>query len=296
MRFQVSPIQGRPLNGTGNKPSERLIDFMNFRSETILLALKHLSSSFEAEPLNVLEIGSMFNENEGLSTFIIADFLHRRVGGGRFVSIDYDVKHIQACKRLIADRNAALLDRVELRHGHSLHLLPTILDDFKTVHFALIDGGALPEVCLEEFEQVVEYLAERGIVLVDDAHSLAPSSGYPLPRPFGKATLIMPMLILADYVRSRPEAEQYAISGDDKGKAPQSRFVQQLLNLEFRDRDSGLPFALIGGKHKMLACGNAEFIAEAEECLRSTCDEAAVSTQLHRIVKRVFKAAAGARS
>ncbi len=55
---------------------------MNFRSQAIQLALNHISSVYQDEPLNIVEIGCMFSENEGLSTYLIAEFLANRPQGG----------------------------------------------------------------------------------------------------------------------------------------------------------------------------------------------------------------------
>jgi predicted O-methyltransferase YrrM len=264
---------------------------MNLRSQAILLALKCVSSVFETEPLHVLEVGSMFKEDEGLSTFLIAEFLHKRTSGGHFVSIDYDLDHIEACRKLIAARNPALCSRVELRHGHSVSLLPEILDNFQTLHFALLDGGAHPEVCLVEFEQAIAYLANKGVVLVDDAHPLHPSPSYGLPRPFGKATLILPMLILAHYVQNRAAVRRANSALGDEVSVPDSRFVRQLLDLKYRERE--LPFGLIGDghkKHKMLICGNAEVVAEAEQWLKCSDNDTAPSVpMMRRMVKRFLR-------
>jgi hypothetical protein len=268
---------------------------MNFRSQAILLALEHVSSVFATEPLRVLEVGSMFKEDEGLSTFIVANFLHNRPSGGEFVSIDSDPDHIEACRNLIAARNPALCNRVELRVGHSLNLLPEVLGNFQTLHLALLDGGAHPEVCLVEFEQTIAHLASKGVVLVDDAQLIPPSPSYGLPRPFGKATLILPMLILAHYVKNRAAVRGANSAPGDELSVPDSPFIRQLLDLESCER--ALPFGLIGGKHKMLIYGSTEFVTEAEQCLKPADNgsETSASVLLPMITKRFLRGLVRAR-
>lgn len=232
----------------------------------------------------------MFKEDEGMSTFIIADFLHNRPGGGQFVSIDYDLEHIEACRRLIALRHPALSSNVEFRHGHSVTLLPAVLAKLQTVHFALLDGGAHPEICLIEFEQTIAHLANKGVVLVDDAQPMPPSPGYGLLRPFGKATLILPMLIVAHYVENRAAAHQASSWPGDEASVPDSRFIRQLLDLESCER--ALPFGLVGGKHKMLVYGSSDFVTEVEEWLKTAADGSRSSApMLKRIVKKVLRVA-----
>jgi hypothetical protein len=261
---------------------------MNFRSQTILLALQHVSSVFATEPLRVLEVGSMFKEDEGLSTFIVADFLHNRPSGGEFVSIDSDPDHIEACRNLIAARNPSLCSRVELKVGHSLRLLPEILGNFQTLHLAVLDGGAHPEVCLVEFEQAIAHLANKGVVLVDDVHPIPPSPSYGLPRPFGKATLILPTLILAHYIKNRAAVRGANSAPGDEGSVPDSRFIRQLLDLESCER--ALPFGVIGGKHKMLIYGSAELVTEAEQRLEPAGNASETwASVLRMITKRFFK-------
>ena len=228
---------------------------MNLRSQAILSTLNHISSIYHNEPLNIIEIGCMFNKGEGMSTYLIADFLSKRPAGGKFVSIEYDQDHIEACKNIIQTRNSSLNKQIEYRHGHSLTILPEVLADFNVVHFVFQDGGAHPEVCLVEFELSKAHLIPDGVILVDDVHQLQPTNNYELSRPFGKATLIYPMLILSNYLKNR-ETIREANSVGFEGAIPSSQFIN---NLEISD-DSILNFStfkLIGIHHRMLLYGNS---------------------------------------
>jgi len=228
---------------------------MNLRSQAITSTLNHISSIYQDEPLNIVEIGCMFNEGEGLSTYLIADFLSKRPAGGKFVSIEYDQNHIEACKKIIQTRNSSLNKQVEYRHGHSLSILPEVFDDFNVVHFVFLDGGAHPEVCLVEFELSRAHLVPDGVILVDDVHQLQPSDNYGLSRPFGKATLIYPMLILSNYLKNRETIREVNSVGFE-GAVPNSHFINKLEVLD----DSILNFStfrVIGNHHRMLFYGNS---------------------------------------
>jgi hypothetical protein len=235
---------------------------MNFRSQAMLQALEHVSAAYPDQPLNVIEVGCMFKENEGLSTYHIADFLAKRGKGDRFVSIEYDQGHIEASKAIIAKRKASLSQQIDYRHGHSLGVLPAVLADMGQVHLFSLDGGAHPEVCLAEFEQAASHLAPNGIILVDDAQELAPSQAYHPPRPFGKATLILPMLVMLNYLKHRDKFRGANTSAADQTGIPDSDLIRQCETVSFSAIDPD-NFTVIGNRHKILIYGDPAFIAEA---------------------------------
>jgi predicted O-methyltransferase YrrM len=237
---------------------------MNFRSQTMLQALEHLSAAYPDQPLNVIEVGCMFKEDEGLSTYYIADFLATREKGDRFISIEYDQGHIEASQAIIAKRKASLSQQIDYRHGHSLEVLPGALTEMGQVHLFCLDGGAHPEVCLVEFEQAASYLAPNGIVLVDDAQTLAPSPAYQPPRPFGKATLILPMLVLLNYLKHRAEFREANTSPADRTGIPDSDLIRQCETVRFAAIDAD-HFAVIGDRHKILVYGDPAFITQAAQ-------------------------------
>ena len=71
---------------------------MNIRPLAIEVCLNTISKIYSHIPLNVVEIGCMFKEDEGLSTQIIAECLSSREFGGQLISIDYNKEHIVSCK------------------------------------------------------------------------------------------------------------------------------------------------------------------------------------------------------
>lgn len=235
---------------------------MNFRMQVTAAALQQVSDQYADQPLHVIEVGCMFRENEGLSTYAIASLIAKRSAGGRFVSIEYDRSHIDASKEILQRRAPDLIDHVEYYHGHSLAMLPQVLEHMGSVHFASLDGGAHPEVCLVEFELVQEHLALDGVILVDDAHQIEASVHYTLPRPLGKATLILPMLTLRNYLKHRSQfLSANTAPGSDTG-VPDSVFLQHLPPQIMPDH-SECPFRLIyntKGLHMILAYGHLAFL------------------------------------
>jgi predicted O-methyltransferase YrrM len=235
---------------------------MNLRSRAIQRALEHVSAAYRDEPLRVLEVGCMYKEDEGLSTYVIADFLAKRRGASKFISVDWDQAHIDACQQIIRRRNPSLNGAIDYRLGHSLSLLPGILADLGTVHFALLDGGEHPEVCLAEFEQVVKHLAPDGALLVDDAQPIPLADDYPLTRPLGKVNLILPMLLIRDYLEHRDALRAAASDPNDPASVPDAQFVNELKGLRL-GQDAA--FCVMGTWHRMLAYGSPRFVTKAGE-------------------------------
>jgi hypothetical protein len=163
-------------------------------------------------------------------------------------------------------RAPELSDYVEYYHGHSLAMLPQALNRLGTVHFVSLDGGAHPEVCLVEFELVQSHLAPAGVILVDDVHQLEVTQHYALPRPMGKATLILPMLTLQNYLQHRPEfLHANTAPGYDVG-VPDSAFLKQLPP-EIMSDQVNHPFRLLynpKGQHMILAYGDLAFLNTLE--------------------------------
>lgn len=231
----------------------------NPRSRAILHALEHVSVLHRTGPLNLLEVGCMFKEDEGLSTLVMAAFLEQRPHKGRLISIEYDAEHVAAGRAIFERRAPHLLPRVSYRTGHSLAELPPALDELGALHFASLDGGAHPEVCLHEFELTLAALAPEGVILVDDAQHLAPTEAYALPRPYGKATLIWPMLLIAGYLQQRENvrganARDYGSSG-----APESPFLNALAGYDV-SRLAYERFAVVGGSHRLLGYGPPAYV------------------------------------
>jgi hypothetical protein len=233
---------------------------MDFRTKAIKKSLEYISGIYSDIPINIIEIGCMFKENEGLSTYVMAEFLANRPKGGRLISLEYDQEHIRACKEIFSRLNPDLLDQVEFHHGHSLSVLPKVLNQLEVVHYFNLDGGAHPEVCINEFEMAKEFLAPEGIILLDDASFIPPSTSYYLPRPFGKTTLILPMLIIANYLQNREAFREANSVLDDPASIPNSKFINQLESLDLSWVGNNR-FAIIGPHKQMLAYGSDAYIS-----------------------------------
>ena len=176
---------------------------MNTRQDIIQRGLAAVLTHSGSGRVNALEIGCMFRKTEGLSTLEISRFVRKEAVSGRFCSIEYDPDHVQTATELLRELDPAALGFVEFMRGHSLATLPMALERLGEVDFVFLDGGAHPEVCLRELELVLPRLSRRGLIVVDDLQEIAPSAAYPLPRPFGKGTLILPFLVIHEYLRSR---------------------------------------------------------------------------------------------
>ena len=228
---------------------------MNLRQQIIPMALRAVAPDGDTEPVRALEVGCMFAENEGLSTYHIARCVRQRPGSA-FISIEYDADHAQSAQVMLRRMDPGLDHCVDLRVGHSLVELPPALETLGQVDFALLDGGAHPEVCLQEFELVLNHLSERGLVLVDDLQALAPSVMYPAARPFGKGTLILPVLILRDYASTRDQYRSRNLAPGTTDGTPDSTLVNRLVASGIADRPSGVAYATISMHgHSMLVIG-----------------------------------------
>jgi Methyltransferase domain len=233
---------------------------MDFRTKAIIRSLEYVSNIYSETSINLIEIGCMFKEDEGLSTYKMAEFIEKRPKGGKLISIEYNQENIKACKEIFNRLNRELINLVEFHHGHSLSVLPKVLDDLHYVHYFNLDGGAHPEVCINEFEMVKEFLAPEGVILIDDACSINPSRKYYLPRPLGKATLIFPMLIIENYLLNRKSFRNANSISDDAASIPNSKFINQLEALDLRWIGNNC-FDIIGTHQKMLAYGSDRYIS-----------------------------------
>jgi hypothetical protein len=205
----------------------------------------------------------MFRTNEGLSTYLVSRFVKQLTGQKSFISIEYDPEHIQLCKQILGGFDSALLSEVQFLCGNSLEMLPKALEQMQSVNFALLDGGAAPECCLREFELVIQKLSKNGLIVIDDLQDMAATPAYPFPRPFGKATLILPYLVVAEYLRIHDErnAQNKFDSGlvADSSSSTLARFLKPL-NYNIVSQ----------GNHKMMLVGNHSVLDVVTKKLRNT--------------------------
>lgn len=233
------------------------------RGKVIRVALQGISAIYEGQPMVVVEVGCAFQEDEGFSTYLIADFLMRRQSGGKLYSVDIDEEHIKTCKKLIRRRNPAVLEKIEFRQGYSVHQLPEIINEIKNAHLFYLDGGAHPEACLYEFEIAQTHLADNGLIIVDDAQFIDSKPWFPdFPLPFGKATLTYPYLIISNYLKYRSD-----ILMSKEGKPlPASMFMENIYKIN-TPHISGSNYAIIGNIywHAMLLYGNPKLIEDLKK-------------------------------
>jgi predicted O-methyltransferase YrrM len=236
---------------------------LNFREQVLVNALGLVEKTRSSESFYAIEIGCMFKTDEGLSTYRIADFIRKNKAVDKlFVSIEYDPGHVEAAQQMIRQMAPDLLDTIDFSCGHSLKVLPAVLGNIPHVDFAFLDGGAHPEVCLQEFELVLSRLSPEGVVVVDDVQELGPSELYPVQRPFGKGTLILPYLVIAEYLAGR---EQYRDRNNQFSSADEGVPDAETLSLT----DVRGMLQLLGsrgyrivsrGQHKMLIIGKPDLL------------------------------------
>ena len=233
---------------------------INTRQEYITKTLELVAKNISTPRFNFIEVGCMFKENEGLSTYTVTDFIKKNRLKARFISIDADREHIESCKRLLWKFDPELIPLVEFRCAESTGALPEILKEMGEVHLALLDGGAHPEVCLKEFEIVNNMLSKGGIILVDDLARLEPTIPFPGERPFGKCTLIYPMLIIADYLKYRRERMQAGnLLKPGQASAVLASVIDQKSITEFKGNFAVLKCSV---HHAMLAYSDSPAIEE----------------------------------
>lgn len=109
---------------------------------------------------NILELGTGL----GVSAMYLASANKHT---GRFISIEGDTQ-IAA----IARKNLAALDcrNAEVMIGSIQQCLPNALDQLKHIDLAFMDGDHRCEATIAYFNQLLPYLHENSIVVIDDIH------------------------------------------------------------------------------------------------------------------------------
>jgi len=169
------------------------------RARTIVACLGAIDLS-DVHDFVYLEIGTCFKEDEGLSTYVAARFLAEAGQAGRVFSHEMKPEHIAASKEIVRRYDSTLLDRITWVEGNSAFTVPQTLAQLDEVNLAFIDGGGHPLYNLFEFQVLWEKLSPGGLILVDDCNYLPPSPAYQGRRDYGKAQLILPFLMLQEYL------------------------------------------------------------------------------------------------
>jgi predicted O-methyltransferase YrrM len=257
VQLQSVPVIHRRSSSPGEVRVIAGKEQFNLRAMVIDLVMETVLASSPSGRFNALEVGCMFKADEGLSTYRIAHFVSKCDARKQFVSIDYEPEHISACERMLTDVDTSLLSGVKFVCGRSLAMLPAVLEDMGTVDFALLDGGAEPGCCLREFQLIVRHLSDGGLVVVDDVQDMKPTAAYPLPRPFGKGTLILPCLIIAEYLSTRDLGTGKHESGGMRCKDLGSGFISHSSSCELFSSLGQLRYMVVSeGNHKVLVVGS----------------------------------------
>ncbi len=174
-----------------------------FIATVLQSGLETVLSYSDENKISALEIGTMYQKAEGFSTYNIANFIRNKYRESTFTSIECSAEHIRNAKSILKYLDESLLDHVDFVHGMSFRELPKLLEKDGPIDFAFIDGGAHPEICLREFEMVLSNLSSNGLIIMDDLQSIAPADSYSARRIFGKGTLVLPYLVIHEYLKTR---------------------------------------------------------------------------------------------
>ena len=233
---------------------------LNLRMEIASAAIDSLGVN-AVRPLCALEIGCMFKRDEGLSTLQIVRHITSLHPDSRLLSIEFNPEHIEKCKEIFRSEEESLLGNVDFHQGHSAELLPKVLEDIDSVDFALIDGGGHPEVNLEEYEIILQKMSDIGILVVDDAHEFDFTKAYPHTRAFGKASLILPLLMLEDYLGHRVS--------EGTGYVPRSELICSVKNALKLDLLRGRTYCVFSQSHASLVVATKEQLESINDALQS---------------------------
>lgn len=174
------------------------------RARNLVTCLRAASS--DKSDVKYVEIGTAFKEDEGLSTYVAARFLKENNLSGNVYSHDMIPEHIEASQKIVKKYDSSLMKRIEWVKGNSNFTVPHTLEKLSSVDAAFIDGSGHPLFNLFELDCIWRKLSSTGVILVDDCNPLAPSPAYAGRRDFGKAQLILPFLMLMEYLNFQSTA------------------------------------------------------------------------------------------
>lgn len=96
-----------------NKENNRM-EFFNFITKRL---------SLKDKPINIIETGTMHGTEQGSFTYIMAKFL-KEFTGGKLITVDNSLDHINSCKELTEEFN----DVIEYVHSDSVQFLQSLTD------------------------------------------------------------------------------------------------------------------------------------------------------------------------
>lgn len=159
------------------------------------------------------EVGTAFGEDQGSSTLRLVKAVQAVGQAARLWSIDNDQSHIDQARAILERKGIEDDERIIFHKDIGRNGLRQAVAATPHFDFVYLDGGANPEHNLDEFLIAHAHLREGGVILIDDAHSMAQTPAYPLPRPFGKATLVLPYLIIGEYINSGRQVLTDVVAG-----------------------------------------------------------------------------------
>ncbi len=188
-----------------------------FRRENVIdRVLAHVADKLAARgwrDLICAEVGTAFGEEQGSSTLRLVKAVQTAGPAARLWSIDNDQNHIDQARAILERKGIQEDERIIFHKDIGRNGLRQAVAATPHFDFVYLDGGANPEHNLDEFLVAHAHLREGGVILIDDAHSMAQTPAYALPRPFGKATLILPYLIIGEYINSPRQVLTDVVAG-----------------------------------------------------------------------------------
>ncbi|WP_298308756.1 O-methyltransferase [uncultured Erythrobacter sp.] len=214
------------------------------RGYSVALIIQYLASKNKLG-LNIFEIGSAYSRNQGVSTAQLADFAFQH--GHNFSTVDIEPDHTAASKANVRQIcGAEAEEHADFYTCDSLDALKDLEEKQVKLDFAYIDGGNDPLQNLREFQKITSLLKPDGIILIDDLQEINSPDGYPAPRPMGKATLIIPYVILAQH--QAREAPNGMLEKFESSFEPKNFYIQV----------------------RMLAYGPDEFLKYYKDCIKQS--------------------------
>ena len=234
----------------------------NIREYFTEKALNHVTKNNKNE-IKLIEIGCMFREKEGKSTLILTNVIKNHISKGKLYSIELTKNHISACIKILNNYSKEHIKYVEFINDYGINGLRKLINEnTNKIDFISLDGGAQPEVCLEEFEVAVKLIKSDGIIIVDDIQGLSPSKSYPYSRPMGKGTFIYPFLLLEEYINNKNDI--IALNWNKNEPKPNSKNIKLLPKINIL-ANKNLFFKVVGDRHKILIVGNKSVIEMIEK-------------------------------
>ena len=147
---------------------------------------------------NYLEIGTAFSLDEGMSTLLAAWSIDQYFNSGNVTSVDISEINIKKSKEIIQKYSPDSIKYIQYHLGtfKDFYFSNKMVNEQK-LNLTFIDGSGDAMINLIEFDTLLNYMHDSGIIIVDDVRFMKKTS-YRARRDFGKASLIYPLLLISE--------------------------------------------------------------------------------------------------